>query len=508
MTTMQSIANYYTSMPVTPRRTTTQQPQSSATHITIRLPDATNQTGQTFTDWRKTGYTGSLGGNTDNPYRRVQNFTYSESGVSKALNDMLWGFDGAYLEGKLSGAKNANYYTFNTTGFRQNQKILLENPAGCDYDMVLYDAYGNQVARSKVNDDGTKELTIPKFDVRSAAYTLKVESKDGNVSDASYKITMESSIPNYSSTQTESFSLSDELIAMKNDKQKQLEYFERKTAAYFEQINQIQQAQYNALPDNEKYSGGLSVSQLLDKIASGETLTKQEKTYVEIFATLSEYDNASKLAKLPNISEQLKQLLSDNGITLDDDESLNIKVNSAGRIRITGLDADKADAVNEALEKLNGNLLFEIYIASEDWLKNTIPEIQDLADDINEVNKFLSRFGITVDALSLDKNGYIVGLPPQISSIVNNADPESKNYLYYDYKCMITEIKKFEQLYGKEMLPYTNAEFVFQNGELNAVKSSTEADKYANFALAKEHDFYSQKNWYNYEFNMYNQFIF
>ena len=52
--------------------------------------------------------------------------------------------------------------------------------------------------------------------------------------------------------------------------------------------------QFEALPEDEKYSGTDSVEELLNKMKKGEQLSVSEMAYVKIFANLSDYERAEK----------------------------------------------------------------------------------------------------------------------------------------------------------------------------------------------------------------------
>ena len=82
------------------------------------------------------------------------------------------------LKGNLSDKKDVDFYNFSIPFNRTIQnyfgvQIYMDMPEGCDYDLTLYDEYGNQVGKAEWDGEGRKTLTIPNWDIfcgyRSAA---------------------------------------------------------------------------------------------------------------------------------------------------------------------------------------------------------------------------------------------------------------------------------------------------------------------------------------------------
>ena len=55
----------------------------------------------------------------------------------------------------------------------------MDMPEGCDYDLTLYDEYGNQVGKAEWDGEGRKTLTIPNWDTNTNKYCIKIENKNG-----------------------------------------------------------------------------------------------------------------------------------------------------------------------------------------------------------------------------------------------------------------------------------------------------------------------------------------
>ena len=57
--------------------------------------------------------------------------------------------------------------------------VYKRQPEGCDYDLTLYDEYGNQVGKAEWDGEGRKTLTIPNWDTNTNKYCIKIENKNG-----------------------------------------------------------------------------------------------------------------------------------------------------------------------------------------------------------------------------------------------------------------------------------------------------------------------------------------
>ena len=103
-----------------------------------------------------------------------------------------------YLKGTLSDIWDVDYYRFSVAEYKMlsagsdkynlDITITLDHiPEGCDYELVLYDAGGNQVGIGTDNGEGGKSITIPNWNMDNKSYTVKVQAKDGSpVNDEEY----------------------------------------------------------------------------------------------------------------------------------------------------------------------------------------------------------------------------------------------------------------------------------------------------------------------------------
>ena len=126
----------------------------------------------------------TLGSN--DTYRR-QHTTYevSDKKGSTFLDlDFLIKDETSSLKGSLSDKKDVDFYNFSIPFNRTIQnyfgvQIYMDMPEGCDYDLTLYDEYGNQVGKAEWDGEGRKTLTIPNWDTNTNKYCIKIENKNG-----------------------------------------------------------------------------------------------------------------------------------------------------------------------------------------------------------------------------------------------------------------------------------------------------------------------------------------
>ena len=77
--------------------------------------------------------------------------------------------------------------------------------------------------------------------------------------------------------------------------------------------------QFEALPEDEKYSGTDSVEELLNKMKKGEQLSVSEMAYVKIVANLSDYERAEKSNYIKNdFYAEIERIANEKGIELPD----------------------------------------------------------------------------------------------------------------------------------------------------------------------------------------------
>ena len=109
----------------------------------------------------------------NNTYRR-QHTTYGVSDKDKGSTFLDLNFlikdETSSLKGNLSDDKEVDFYNFFIPfmNFQRNYfgvEAYIDMPEGCDYDLTLYDEYGNQVGKAEWDGEGRKKLTVPNWDI-------------------------------------------------------------------------------------------------------------------------------------------------------------------------------------------------------------------------------------------------------------------------------------------------------------------------------------------------------
>lgn len=99
------------------------------------------------------------------------------------------------MKGSLSNAQDADFYNFHIPIIRSFQndydiEVNMDLPEGSNYNLTLYDEYGNQVGKAEWNGDNRKSLKIPNWDTSTNEYSIKIENESGKevAPDDYYKI--------------------------------------------------------------------------------------------------------------------------------------------------------------------------------------------------------------------------------------------------------------------------------------------------------------------------------
>ena len=300
----------------------------------------------------------TLGSN--DTYRR-QHTTYevSDKKGSTFLDlDFLIKDETSSLKGSLSDKKDVDFYNFSIPFNRTIQnyfgvQIYMDMPEGCDYDLTLYDEYGNQVGKAEWDGEGRKTLTIPNWDTNTNKYCIKIENKNGEeVSpDDYYKISFKVT-ENKEQEKTDAireafgnlhgaYSRKDENWRECLDKYNEVLMDTEKN--YTKEMEKLHQKQFESLPEEKQYKGGRTVDELLQDMAEGKTLDDAETEYVKIFANLKDFKKAQQKAELKNdFSEDFVKDLESKGISRDELEGMQIKIESNGNVTVSGIEDKKS----------------------------------------------------------------------------------------------------------------------------------------------------------------------
>ena len=207
----------------------------------------------------------------------------------------------SYLEGTIDSKYDVDYYSFSypqksfysKMGISSEITISLESKNSQAYNLVLYDLYGNQIGIATDDGHGNKQLTVPNWDCVTSDYVIRVENSNmtSDSGEGSYRIKITET--KNRDTSSSNVQHSQEIANADNSEEKNA-IKQKYEKTYQSEIDKLHQMQFEALPEDEKYSGTDSVEELLNKMKKGEQLSVSEMAYVKIFANLSDYERAEK----------------------------------------------------------------------------------------------------------------------------------------------------------------------------------------------------------------------
>ena len=382
-------------------------------------------------------------------YRR-QHTTYEVSNKDKGSTFLDLGFlikdETSSLKGSLSDAKDVDFYNFSIPYNRTIQnyfgvEVYIDMPEGCDYNLTLYDEYGNQVGMAEWDGEGRKTLNIPNWDTKTNKYCIKIENGKGEeVSpDDYYKISFHvSENKEHEKTDAirEAFGNLQNAYSRKDENWR--EYLDKYNAIlqeteknYIKEMEQLQQKQFDSLPEEKKYKGGRTVDELLQDMAEGKNLNDAELEYVKIFANLKDIQKAQQKAELKNsFSEDFVKELEGRGISRNDIEGMRVRIGSNGTVTVNGI-ADEAvrKQVQKLIDEKYSDQMYRYYIGIADSVGNLSSNTYQYATDVQEVRRYLK--GVTGEDISLESlymtpDGKIGGLPEKAANLINKTKDNAK----------------------------------------------------------------------------------
>ena len=436
----------------------------------------------------------TLGSN--DTYRR-QHTTYEVSDKKKGSTfldlDFLIKDETSSLKGSLSDKKDVDFYNFSIPFNRTIQnyfgvQIYMDMPEGCDYDLTLYDEYGNQVGKAEWDGEGRKTLTIPNWDTNTNKYCIKIENKNGEeVSpDDYYKISFKVS-ENKEQEKTDAireafgnlhgaYSRKDENWRECLDKYNEVLMDTEKN--YTKEMEKLHQKQFESLPEEKQYKGGRTVDELLQDMAEGKTLDDAETEYVKIFANLKDFEKAQQKAELKNdFSEDFVKDLESKGISRDELEGMQIKIESNGNVTVSGIeDKEVREQVQKLVEEKYSDRMYQYYTGIADSVGNLSSNTYQYATDVQEVRRYLK--GVTGEDISLENlyltpDGKIGGLPEKAANLINKTKDNAKIERIKD---ALINIIGHNRTSGDLGIPDFTSEFQFSNGAFSVADSGFTVD--------------------------------
>lgn len=432
----------------------------------------------------------------NNTYRR-QHTTYEVPDKDKGSAFLDMGFlikdETSSLKGSLSDKRDVDFYNFSIPlmGTQRNYfgvEVYIDMPEGCDYDLTLYDEYGNQVGKAERDGEGHKKLTVPNWDLDTKRYCIKVENGNGEEisPDDYYRISFhvsENKEHEKTDAVREAFGELQGAYSRKDENWR--EYLDKYNAVlketeqnYIKELEQLHQKQFDSLPEEKKYKGGRTVEELLQDIAEGKELSGAELEYVKIFAGLQDIQKAQQKAELKNsFSEDFVKELEGIGISRDDIEGMRVRIGSNGDVTVDGIEDE---AVREQVQKLidekYSDQMYQYYIGIADSMGNLSSNTYQYATDVQEVRRYLKGItgeDIPLQSLYLTPDGKIGGLPDRAANLINKTKDNAKVERMKD---ALVNIIGNIRIGGDLGIPDFTSEFQFKDGVFSVADNGFAAD--------------------------------
>ncbi|MBD5484814.1 MAG: hypothetical protein HDR18_04715 [Lachnospiraceae bacterium] len=429
-------------------------------------------------------------------YRR-QHTTYEVSDQDKGNTFLDLNFlikdETSSLRGNLSDTKDVDFYNFSIPfmSFQRNYfgvEVYIDMPEGCDYDLTLYDEYGNQVGKAEWDGEGRKKLNIPTWDIQSNKYCIKVENGNGEeVSpDDYYKISFHVS-ENKEHEKTDAIREAYGALhsAYGRNDENWREYLDKYNEVlreteqnYIKEMEQLHQKQFDSLPEEKKYKGERTVDELLQDMAEGKDLSDAELEYVKIFANLKDIEKAQQKAELKNdFSEDFVKELEGMGISRDDIEGMRVRIGSNGDVTVDGIEDETVrEQVQKLIDEKYSDRMYQYYIGIADSVGNLSSNAYQYATDVQEVRRYLKGAtgeDISLESLYMTPDGKIGGLPEKASNLINKTKGNAKIDRMRD---ALADIIGKIRISGDLGIPDFTSEFLFSNGVFSVADSGFAVD--------------------------------
>ncbi len=392
------------------------------------------------------------------------------------------------LKGSLSDKNDVDFYNFTIPflNFQRNYfsvEAYIDMPEGCDYDLTLYDEYGNQVGKAEWDGEGRKKLTVPNWDINTNEYCLKVENGNGEeVSpDDFYRISFHvTDNKEHEKTDAVREAYGNLYSAYSRKDENWRDYLEKYNAVlreteqnYRKELEELHKKQFAGLPEGKKYQGGRTVEELLQDMAEGKELSEAEREYVKIFANLKDTEKAQQKAELKNnFSNEFAKELEGMGISREDIEGMQVRIGSNGTVTVDGIEDETVrEQVQKLVEKKYSGKMYQYYIGIADSVGNLPYNAYRYATDIQEVRRYLkgvTGVDISLENLSMMPDGMIGGLPKKADHLINNTKNNAKTEQMREaLRNIIANIR----ISGDLGIPDFTSQFQFKDGAFSVVDS-------------------------------------
>lgn len=415
---------------------------------------------------------------------RSQVYVVSDHDKEEKLVDLtrLFMNKDSYLKGSIAGADDVDFYSFSINGylgkFDKSISITLEGVGNSEFDMAVYDQYGNQVGIGEKDADGNLNIRITNITPGSDKYYIKIQGKDaGAASDNEYHLKLDWDDADNSSG-NEMWNEMINVVNKMRDKAAKGESFEaeknelnkiheNQILEYEKNVKENQAKQYEKIngPENENYDENYDCGEILGKVSDGNDITEQEEDYLNIFANMFSYEQAKAQGNIVKTGNEIKEILQKAGIT--DWDSIAIYRGEDGEFYVSGIeDASVKENVENEINAAYKDKLYQLFLSgSEELNQDSLGEYRSIIKK-QELNDYLYKVSggeISMDDITVDPvSGKIQGLPAKIEALVNNP---GDNYKYKDIREKIYEVKNYERQTG-DKIPGVDCRYQFINGKL------------------------------------------
>ena len=361
------------------------------------------------------------------------------------------------FNGAMNGPSDVDYFHVDTTSqilSRRPVIVNMEMPKGADYDLTVYDSEGNQVGMAVTNEDGTKTLTIPCDWSSCRNFVIKISQHDPDESvEGRYKLTFsQGDMPEETVKWLERIKGAKIQDNPEGGSRSGAAAKEKYEAENEEGILRLHKKQFEELPEELKYRGTMSVSELLDLERNGKTLSEAERAYIAIYGNQKEIYRQESMKRKWGLEKELSEFLESAGLSK---KSFEISLPSFGNPSVTGLSGEEKRAVEEYITAKRQDFQ-NVYLENSGETAAMTDYQYRLAGYVEECDRFLGNASggrVSVEDLSIRRNTTgkmineeIAGLPPKVASLVNGADNTGA---FYDYKQMLYEILQYKEAHGE-----------------------------------------------------------
>lgn len=422
------------------------------------------------------------------------------------------------LKGSLSDKNDVDFYNFSIPflNFQRNYfgvEAYIDMPEGCDYDLTLYDEYGNQVGKAEWDGEGRKKLSVPNWDMDTNKYCLKVENGNGEEVSPNdfYRISFHvTDNKEHEKTDAVREAYGNLYSAYSRKDENWRDYLDRYNEVlreteqnYRKELEELHKKQFAGLPEGKKYQGGHTVDELLQDMAEGKELSEAEREYVKIFANLKDAEKAQQKAELKNdLTEDFVKDLEDRGVSREDIEGMRVRIRSNGDVTVDGIeDENIREQVQKLVREKYSDKMYRYYIGTADSVGNLPENAYQYATDVQEVKRYLK--GVTGQDVSLKNlymlpDGNIGGLPGKADKLINHTKDNVKVDQMRD---ALRNIIGNIGISGDLGIPDFSSEFQFSNGAFSVADSGFAVDMNAlNGRLTPQYSGNMYSDMYRYQF--------